>query len=269
MQGIKKKTKKLTREEAAELYKDLQKSMAQMKIKQSGAAPASKPAAIKEAERVETRDQEYRPGLMALFGGMRRSRASGASGHTLAIGLVITFAVAKVFLSALEYSGVASVTVAQASLMQNAPLGKTAGISGSNQAKSGYSKEELLILSSLDQRRADLEDRNRKLDEREGDLEKRDREYALRLTQLRELTEKLQVDFEKNEKKRSAQLEQLANVYGSMSPNEAAALMEQLDVTIALSLLERMPEKRIGQILALMTPERALTLTRMLSGKRD
>ena len=43
--------------------------------------------------------------------------------------------------------------------------------------------------------------------------------------------------------------------------------MEQLDVTIALSLIERMPEKRIGQILALMSPERALSITRMLSGK--
>jgi flagellar motility protein MotE (MotC chaperone) len=43
--------------------------------------------------------------------------------------------------------------------------------------------------------------------------------------------------------------------------------MEQLDVQIALSLIERMPEKKIGQILALMSKERALTLTKMLSGK--
>ena len=77
----------------------------------------------------------------------------------------------------------------------------------------------------------------------------------------------LKGDREKNDKKRSTQLEQLSNVYGSMDPKEAATLIEQLDVTIALSLLERMPEKRIGQILALMNPQRALVITRMLSGK--
>jgi flagellar motility protein MotE (MotC chaperone) len=52
-----------------------------------------------------------------------------------------------------------------------------------------------------------------------------------------------------------------------MNPAEAAALLEQLDTPIALELLGRMPGKRIGQILALMTSERALTLTRMLSGR--
>jgi flagellar motility protein MotE (MotC chaperone) len=77
----------------------------------------------------------------------------------------------------------------------------------------------------------------------------------------------LRVNREKDEKKRSDKLDQLANVYGSMNPPEAAALMEQLDVTIALELIQKMPEKRIAQILALMTPNKALTITRMLSEK--
>ncbi len=53
-----------------------------------------------------------------------------------------------------------------------------------------------------------------------------------------------------------------------MNPKEASLLIEQLDITIALGLLERMPEKRIGQILSLMSPDRALTITRMLSGRQ-
>ena len=57
----------------------------------------------------------------------------------------------------------------------------------------------------------------------------------------------------------------LANVYGSMNPQEAATLIEKLDSQIALGLITRMPEKRIGQILALMSPEKALTMTKMLS----
>jgi flagellar motility protein MotE (MotC chaperone) len=80
------------------------------------------------------------------------------------------------------------------------------------------------------------------------------------------MTTALKLDRDKSDKKRNTQIEQLANVYGSMDPKEAASLIEQLDITIALNLLQKMPEKRIAQILALMNPERALGITRMLSG---
>ena len=89
----------------------------------------------------------------------------------------------------------------------------------------------------------------------------------MRLTELKELSERLKAEREKGEKQRNVQLDQLANVYGSMNPPEAAHLLEQLDINIAHSLIQRMPEKRIGQILSLMNAERALELTNRLSSK--
>ena len=82
---------------------------------------------------------------------------------------------------------------------------------------------------------------------------------------MRDITEKLKLERDKGEKQKQSQLDQLANVYGSMNPPEAAKLLEQLDVQIALSLIERMPEKRIGQILALMNQDKALAITNLLS----
>ena len=52
-----------------------------------------------------------------------------------------------------------------------------------------------------------------------------------------------------------------------MNPPEAAHLLEQLDIHVALSLVERMPEKRMAQILALMNSQRALELTNLLSNR--
>jgi flagellar motility protein MotE (MotC chaperone) len=75
----------------------------------------------------------------------------------------------------------------------------------------------------------------------------------------------LKIERQKGERQRDTQLDQLANVYGSMNPPEAAHLLEQLDIQIAQALIERMPEKRIGQILALMNAQRALELTNRLS----
>ena len=60
------------------------------------------------------------------------------------------------------------------------------------------------------------------------------------------------------------QVEQLAKIYSAMSPEESAKLMEELDITIALGLMSKMSEKRIGQILSLMDKEKALKMSKML-----
>jgi flagellar motility protein MotE (MotC chaperone) len=54
-----------------------------------------------------------------------------------------------------------------------------------------------------------------------------------------------------------------------MAPKEAAILIAKLEPEIALSLLERMPGKRMGQILSLMDPARAIELTKGLSDKKQ
>ena len=290
--------KGMTREEATELYQDLRKAMGAIKNKPSKPSkeapdkemqdiaktiaasisqsmakdtnsfskssprsapkkPTPIPRAVRSLAAEETADAITR---MEVEGMSRSSRLP--SGHYVAVMTVILFALCKVGVSALEAAGIMTVSQAQAALQMVSP--PPAKISSPPMS---FSKEEFRILTSLDSRRAELEERGRKLDEHEADLAKRDKEFAAKITQLRELSDSLKGEREKNEKKRNNQLEQLANVYGSMAPQEAANLMEQLDVTIALSLLERMPEKRIGQILALMHPERALAMTRMLSGK--
>jgi flagellar motility protein MotE (MotC chaperone) len=264
--------KKLTREQARELYDDLHKAMTQMMEKRgekppvvgAGSTPNSKIAkeiaqaiksgmngkvpASKSARGVEP-SRRSSPARASAF------RGRSANGQSLALLFVALFCCAKVAISALEASGFANVEAAQASIAP-APV-----------VHSGpqWSKEEVKVLTSLDHRRAELEDRSARVEQREMELNARDRDLAGRLTELRELTERLKIEREKGEKQRSGQMEQLANVYGSMNPPEAAHLLEQLDIQVSLSLIERMPEKRIGQILALMNAQRALDLTNLLS----
>ncbi|MEZ4755122.1 MAG: hypothetical protein R3A13_12635 [Bdellovibrionota bacterium] len=188
------------------------------------------------------------------------TRASGSFGRNAAIMLVIMLACAKIGVSIIENTGIIDLPEARASLrpdfaVTKMPMGE----------RDTYSKEEVKVLKALDSRRIELQERNERIERKEQELDSRDRAFAAKLTELRELTERLNIEREKDQRKKSGKLEQLANVYGSMNPEEAAQLMEQLDVTIALSLIQRMPEKRIGQILAMMSPERALVLTKMLS----
>jgi len=276
--------KGMSREEAAELYRDLKKAMST--VRAGGAtkgAASSKSAAgdsasigamiAREISNAMKKDDlaaaqkgarpnpsnfaaEPSPDISAMLSSPRSSRSFG---RNAALSCVLCVAVFKVALSALEAAGFATATPAEATMVQ-APAQERL-------PAEAFSREEIKLLTSLDTRRAELEERSKKIEERSHDLDRRDREFVSRLAELRELTQKLGSERDRDQRKRNGQLEQLANVYGSMNPNEAAQLIEQLDVTIALGLIEKMPEKRIGQILATMKPEKALALTKLLSGR--
>jgi len=125
------------------------------------------------------------------------------------------------------------------------------------------------LLTELDARRVGLEKRREALARRESQLALQEKEVAGRIVELQSLVRKVG-DFRKEKDHRyEARLEQLANVYGSMPPNEAAPLIAKLDEHIALALLKRMPGKRMGQILGLMDDTRAIELTRILTDRRN
>lgn len=259
--------KRLTREEANELYDNLSKRMTTMIKKQSvsvgavksGSTPATKTATPTQVVKAPTNassltKKDDSTGSKRSFVTFARG-ADSYRGQVVAACVIALFCCAKVTVSALEASGIASVAPAEATAVART-------ISPSTPQ---WSKEEVKILTALDRRRSELEERAGRLEQREHEFASRDRDLAARLTELKEITERLKLDREKSEKQRDVQLDQLANVYGSMNPPEAAHLLEQLDVGIALSLIQRMPEKRIGQILSLMSAARALELTNRLS----
>ena len=242
--------KKLTREQARELYDDLHKAMTQMMEKRGEKPPAAAGGSAPNSKLAKEIAQAIKSGMNGKVPASKASRgiehsrrptpakmqgfrARATNGQSIAFLFVALFCCAKVAVSALEASGFAEVQRAEATVAQS-PIVRTGP---------QWSKEEVKVLTSLDHRRAEIEDRSARMEQREIELNARDRDLAGRLTELRELTERLKIEREKGEKQRSGQMEQLANVYSSMNPPEAAGLMEQLDVTIALELLSKLPRK--------------------------
>ena len=275
----------MSREEARAMYDTLRKNLngflaqsdgkpgAKLTAAKAGAGTgdgvAATVAAIKSALRAEEA-----PRQSPVQSPMKSARKSTESrgrlnrGQRAAVLMVLLCAAFKLVLSAMEVSGIMTASPVEASLLPAAErqMAAQSMVAPQQSGNEAFGPEGMKILTTLDARRASLEERNRRLDERAKDLDRRDAEYVARLTELRDLTQRLKVDREKNDKKRDGQLDQLANVYGSMNPQEAASLIDQLDITIALPLLQRMPEKRMAQVLSMMAPERALSMTRVLSG---
>lgn len=131
-----------------------------------------------------------------------------------------------------------------------------------------YTPSEKELLTQLDARRVELEHRKDALDRRDQELKNQAQVITERLAELRGLTAKLSELRKERENKQEGRLAQLANVYGAMEPGEAANLISRLDDSIALELLERMPEKRMGQVLSFMEKGRAVDLTKMLTEKK-
>lgn len=248
-----KKQNKMTREEALQLYSDLQSQMtAIMRGKAPGKAAKPAPQTVAQRQQSENIPFEGSPA------GGNKDR-----GVVAAITFLLFCCMVKLGVGVIDYTGIFAATPAQAVVAAAVDMPRQFTANPQN----GISNEEVKILTSLDARRVELEEQGRRIEEREADISKRDKEYVIKLAEMRELTDKLKLEREKDDKKKSAQLDQLANVYGAMAPQEAAQLIEQLDVTIALPLLQRLPEKKMGQILPMMSPERALAITKLLSGK--
>ncbi len=162
----------------------------------------------------------------------------------------------------------AAATVAPDTAQDARALAPLAPISPEERKQVGWSFADKELLSQLDARRVELEHRRSAIERREAELEIRGKALAEKLAELRTISSKLEKKRKEKDNRYEARLEQLATVYGSMAPKEAAPLIGRLDEEIALSLLERMPGKRMGQILALMAPERAIELTKSLTDRR-
>ena len=126
------------------------------------------------------------------------------------------------------------------------------------------SEREALL--SLDQRRVELEARSQGLDKKEMELSVQDRIVTEKIAELKSVYGQLQARRQEIDHKREAKLEQLAEVYSTMAPEQAAPIIAKLDNDTALSLLQRMSGKRMGQILSSMNSDRAIELTKGLRG---
>lgn len=263
------KKNSMTREEARALYENLHKSMtnwmAANKAAKANGAQKVDPKKIAETIRQGLRGDSSSFSKIGNYGTKNSYDSSVQAalpplrtmdrGQAICLIMIIMFAMTKVFFSALEAVGFASVSKVAA----DTPIVTQQPISSEN-----FSKEDKKVLTSLDARRVELTERGKKMDLREIDLDARENELEIKLAELRQLTSKLKTNREGVDQKRNMQVEQLAKIYSAMSPEESAKLMEELDITIALELMSKMSEKRIGQILSLMDKEKALKMSKML-----
>ncbi len=131
---------------------------------------------------------------------------------------------------------------------------------------------ERAVLLELRQRRLELEKRDMSVAARESVLTAAEQKIAARVAELKTLQVQLASLDAERKKHEDADLQALVKLYETMKPREAAAIFNDLSMSVLLPLVGRMKENKAAAILAAMLPDRAREVTTQLAkprGQRD
>jgi flagellar motility protein MotE (MotC chaperone) len=131
--------------------------------------------------------------------------------------------------------------------------------------QAGISPNELNILQSLGQRRAQLDQREQQLNSRAQLIEAADSKLDARITQLADLKTQIQGLLDQATKVQDDDTTRLVAVYAAMKPKDAAAALTIMSDDVRLPIAAKMKDRSLAAILGAMSPDAARDLTEKLA----
>lgn len=125
------------------------------------------------------------------------------------------------------------------------------------------------VFDDLSARRTALDKREKDLTTREALLKAAEQEIEMKYQELAQLRGQIEALLEKQSDEEQARAASLVKIYENMKPKEAARIFDTLDLDVLVSVVSKMSERRLSPILAAMNPERAKTVTIMLSEEKQ
>jgi flagellar motility protein MotE (MotC chaperone) len=131
-----------------------------------------------------------------------------------------------------------------------------------------YNQIELDLLQNLSQRRDTLDAREKELVVKEKTLEATEQRIASRIDEMKKLQVEVKGLIETYKTHQDSDVKSLVKIYENMKPIDAATIFNELDMTILLSVIDAMSERKVAPILAAMDPKRAKDVTEELAEMR-
>jgi flagellar motility protein MotE (MotC chaperone) len=132
-----------------------------------------------------------------------------------------------------------------------------------------YTDEEVDVLQQLAKRREELDLRARQLDEREALIQAAEQRMEQKMAELKALQTTVEDLLKARSDQEEAELKSLVKMYENMKPKAAAKVFEEMDMDVLLDVVDRMNERKVAPILALVTPTRAKEITFELAQRRQ
>ena len=138
---------------------------------------------------------------------------------------------------------------------------------GGGPSHGGFTPAEVGILQDLSQRSAELDKRSDALDHRQLLLQALESQVDTKIAKLQALQADLKVLADQVDQNEQQRLTSLVHIYETMKPDDAAQILQQMDMPVLLQLLSRMKDRNAAPILAAMDPEKARSITTALAAK--
>lgn len=118
----------------------------------------------------------------------------------------------------------------------------------------------------------DLEAKRRAIAQKEIEIQREERrlmelraDIKKRVATLKKIEESLQKKIQKVDSANNKSITHLVRAYSAMGPDEAAKLMNTMDIKLAVRILRNMQVKKAGRILAVVEPRRAARISEQLA----
>lgn len=128
---------------------------------------------------------------------------------------------------------------------------------------------ERAILGRLQDRRQELDARNRDLDMRESLLKAAEKRLEAKVNELKEIEGRIKVASNTREEAEAQRFKGIVAMYENMKPKEAARIFDRLDMRILAEVATTLKPRTMSEILAQMTPESAERLTVELANRAN
>lgn len=121
------------------------------------------------------------------------------------------------------------------------------------------------LLSEIRTRMTELDRREADLSERQNAIDELERAVEVRIRELDEISQRVEKQINGWEEAQGAKsLSRLAKIYGAMPAQDAADLIESLELELATNVFAKMKPKKSAALLPLLSEERAISITRFV-----
>jgi flagellar motility protein MotE (MotC chaperone) len=124
-----------------------------------------------------------------------------------------------------------------------------------------FTRSELGLLKELSKRRDKLDQDKRALEGREHILNATEAKIDQKVEELKVLQSKLEVLMKEYDQKENGKILRLVKIYETMKPQQAAKILNDLELSVLMKVVGSMKEIKVAPIIASMNPEKAIILS--------
>ena len=127
-----------------------------------------------------------------------------------------------------------------------------------NEAKDA---KETIDLEFLIQKKAQIEKEEKRIKEKKAELLAIQDDINKKIAELTKLRDEIKSEKTRKKIAEEQQFKHLVKIYSAMKPQNAADLIEKLDIKLAIELLSRMKGEDVGKILSFVKIEKAAKIS--------